>query len=140
MDCYLAGLCVFLAGAVCLGLLAVAASFTPPRPRRSRRVNALGAGCAALGCALAAAGWALTPLPLAAAVTAGVGNACFHVGGGIRILEDGSLLPETVSISKPEFLEGLLIDVLNGKLGGARRPSVCHCDYQAVLLKQIDKS
>lgn len=44
---------------------------------------------AALGCALAAAGWALTPLPLAAAVTAGVGNACFHVGGGIRILEDG---------------------------------------------------
>lgn len=52
MDCYLASLCVFLAGALCLGLLAVAASFTPPRPRRGRRVNALGAGCAALGCAL----------------------------------------------------------------------------------------
>lgn len=44
---------------------------------------------AALGCALAALGWVLTPFPTAAAVTAGVGNACFHVGGGIQTLNDG---------------------------------------------------
>lgn len=44
---------------------------------------------AALGCALAAAGWTMTPLPLAAAVVTGLGNACFHVGGGIRVLRDG---------------------------------------------------
>lgn len=56
MDYYLASLCVFLAAALCLGLLAVGASFRPPRPRRSRRINALGAGCAALGCAVGFAG------------------------------------------------------------------------------------
>lgn len=44
---------------------------------------------AALGCVLTALGWAVSPLPLAAAVTAGVGNACFHVGGGIQVLKDG---------------------------------------------------
>ena len=44
---------------------------------------------AAFGCALAALGWGLTPVPAAAAVTAGLGNACFHVGGGMQILEDG---------------------------------------------------
>lgn len=44
---------------------------------------------AALGCALAAVGWGLFPLPIVMAVTAGVGNACFHVGGGIQVLEDG---------------------------------------------------
>ena len=52
MDFYLASLCVFLAGALYLGLAAVVASFRPPRPRRSRRLNALGAACAALGCAI----------------------------------------------------------------------------------------
>ncbi|MDE5878715.1 MAG: hypothetical protein K2G99_01605, partial [Desulfovibrio sp.] len=56
MECYLASLCVFVAAALGLGLVAVAASFRPPRPRRSRRVNALGAGCAALGCAVGFAG------------------------------------------------------------------------------------
>lgn len=44
---------------------------------------------AAFGCVLAALGWGLTPVPAAAAVTAGLGNACFHVGGGMQILEDG---------------------------------------------------
>ncbi len=44
---------------------------------------------AALGCVLTALGWAVSPVPLAAAVTAGVGNACFHVGGGIQVMKDG---------------------------------------------------
>lgn len=44
---------------------------------------------AAAGCALVLAGWALAPIPIAAAVAAGVGNACFHVGGGIQALSDG---------------------------------------------------
>lgn len=44
---------------------------------------------AALGCAFAALGWLIVPLPLAAAVTAGLGNACFHVGGGVQVLHDG---------------------------------------------------
>lgn len=41
----------------------------------------------ALGCALAAAAWALGGLP--AAVTAGLGNALFHVGGGLYALNSG---------------------------------------------------
>ncbi len=44
---------------------------------------------AALGCALTALGWCVSGLGPAAAVTAGVGNACFHVGGGIQTLSDG---------------------------------------------------
>ncbi|MCI8303574.1 MAG: MFS transporter [Lawsonibacter sp.] len=52
------------------------------------RLNRNG-GAAALGCGLAALGWMLTPLPAAAAAAAGVGNACFHVGGGIQVLNDG---------------------------------------------------
>lgn len=56
MNCYLVSLCVFLLAALCLGLAAVAASFRTPRLRRSRRINALGAACAALGCAIGFAG------------------------------------------------------------------------------------
>lgn len=40
---------------------------------------------AAAGCGLTAAAF-LVPVPLAAAVTAGVGNALFHLGGGIDVL------------------------------------------------------
>lgn len=40
---------------------------------------------AAAGCLLTAAAF-LIPVPLAAAVTAGVGNALFHLGGGIDVL------------------------------------------------------
>lgn len=56
MVLYLAALCVFLCAALVLGLLAVAASLRPPRTRASRRVNALGAACAAAGCLLGLAG------------------------------------------------------------------------------------
>lgn len=41
---------------------------------------------AALGCALAALSWGLTGAPLPAASVLGIGNACFHVGGGIDVL------------------------------------------------------
>lgn len=43
---------------------------------------------AALGCVLAALGWLFAPVSLLSAVTAGLGNACFHVGGGVQILRD----------------------------------------------------
>ena len=41
---------------------------------------------AALGCVLAALAWGAAGLPVLAAVTAGVGNGCFHVGGGVDVL------------------------------------------------------
>ena len=41
---------------------------------------------AALGCVLAALGWGAAGSPALAAVTAGVGNGCFHVGAGVDVL------------------------------------------------------
>lgn len=41
---------------------------------------------AAAGCLLTAAGFALTSVPMAAAVICGLGNAAFHLGGGIDVL------------------------------------------------------
>lgn len=42
---------------------------------------------AAFGCALAALGWAFTGSPIPAAILAGVGNGCFHVGAGCDVLK-----------------------------------------------------
>lgn len=38
------------------------------------------------GCALVAAGYGLTALPMAAAIAAGVGNGLFHLGAGVDVL------------------------------------------------------
>ena len=46
-------------------------------------INYIGA---AAGCLLTAAGFALTSVPIAAAVVCGLGNAAFHLGGGIDVL------------------------------------------------------
>lgn len=43
---------------------------------------------ATAGCALVAGAFALTALPFVAAVVAGIGNALFHVGGGLDTLHD----------------------------------------------------
>ena len=42
----------------------------------------------AAGCALTALAY-LAPMPVLAAVTAGVGNALFHLGGGLDVLNAG---------------------------------------------------
>ena len=43
---------------------------------------------AASGCALVAFSFALPSVPLAAVIAAGLGNALFHVGGGVDVLND----------------------------------------------------
>lgn len=73
---------------------------------------------AALGCALAAAGWLFPALPAAAAVTAGLGNACFHVGGGIRILTDGGEKAAPLGI----FVSPGALGIYFGALPGVRLP------------------
>ncbi|MGI5884361.1 MAG: hypothetical protein ACOX83_05260 [Candidatus Spyradocola sp.] len=59
------------------------------------------AGLAALGCALVAAAFALPAAPLALALVAGVGNALFHVGGGVDVLCDsgGRVSPLGIFVS-----------------------------------------
>lgn len=73
---------------------------------------------AALGCALVTAGWGLAPLPIAAAVTAGLGNACFHVGGGVAILRDGGdrAAPLGIFVSPGAF--GIYFGTLLGRRDG----------------------
>ncbi len=41
---------------------------------------------ASIGCGLTALGFAFSPFPVASVVVAGVGNALFHVGGGVDVL------------------------------------------------------
>ena len=73
---------------------------------------------AALGCALVTAGWGLAPLPVAAAVTAGLGNACFHVGGGVAVLRDGGdrAAPLGIFVSPGAF--GIYFGTLLGRRDG----------------------
>lgn len=73
---------------------------------------------AALGCALVTAGWGLAPLPIAAAVAAGLGNACFHVGGGVQVLRDGGdrAAPLGIFVSPGAF--GIYFGTLLGRRDG----------------------
>lgn len=73
---------------------------------------------AALGCALAAAGWGLAPLHVAAAVTAGLGNACFHVGGGVKVLRDGRDRAAPLGIFVSPGALGIFFGTLLGRRDG----------------------
>jgi FSR family fosmidomycin resistance protein-like MFS transporter len=93
---------------------------------------------AVLGIALVAVSTLLVPLPLLAAVTAGVGNAIFHVGGGIASL---NLAPGKAALPgiyvAPGAL-GLMIGTLVGKSGGfVAWPFILLLVGSAVLILRI---
>ena len=69
---------------------------------------------AAAGCALVALAYAV-PLPLAAAVTAGVGNALFHLGGGIDTLNTGLHRSAALGIFVSPGAVGLFLGTLWGR-------------------------
>lgn len=69
---------------------------------------------AAAGCALAALAY-LVPLPLPAAVTAGVGNALFHLGGGIDVLNRSERRAAALGIFVSPGALGLYVGILWGK-------------------------
>ena len=69
---------------------------------------------AAAGCALVALAYAV-PLPLAAAVTAGVGNALFHLGGGIDTLNTGLDRSAALGIFVSPGAVGLFLGTLWGR-------------------------
>lgn len=73
---------------------------------------------AALGCGLVTAGWVFAPLPAAAAVTAGLGNACFHVGGGVAILRDGGDRAAPLGIFVFPGAFGIYLGTLLGRRDG----------------------
>lgn len=72
---------------------------------------------AAGGCALVAAAY-LVPLPVGAAVTAGVGNALFHLGGGIDVLNKSGKHAWALGIFVSPGALGLFIGTLWGRSAG----------------------
>ena len=77
------------------------------------RLNRNGA-VAASGCGLVALAY-LFPLPVLAAVTAGVGNALFHLGGGIDVLSESRERAWALGIFVSPGALGLFIGTLWGK-------------------------
>ena len=71
---------------------------------------------AAVGCSLTAAAF-LVPLALPAAVVAGVGNALFHLGGGIDVLNAGERKAAALGVFVSPGAVGLYVGTLWG--GGA---------------------
>ncbi len=69
---------------------------------------------AAVGCALTALAY-LLPLPLPAAVTAGVGNALFHLGGGIDVLNRSEERAWALGIFVSPGALGLFLGTLWGR-------------------------
>lgn len=68
---------------------------------------------AAAGCLLTAGAF-LVPIPLAAAVTAGVGNALFHLGGGIDVLNASEKRAAALGVFVSPGAVGLYIGTLWG--------------------------
>lgn len=72
---------------------------------------------AALGCVLAAGGWLMTGIPLPAAAIAGVGNGCFHVGGGIDVLNRSGTKAAALGIFVSPGAFGIYFGTALGKAG-----------------------
>ena len=79
--------------------------------------NSLVAGT---GCILVLAGWLTSSVALLAAVLAGVGNACFHVGGGIDILNESTRRSAALGVFVSPGAFGIYIGTVLGKSGDVR--------------------
>lgn len=78
-------------------------------------------GCvAAAGCALTALAW-LSPLPVLTALAAGTGNALFHLGGGIDVLNRSEERAAALGVFISPGAVGLFLGKLWGKAPGAAR-------------------
>ena len=71
---------------------------------------------AILGCGLVAISYGITPIPLLCGVIAGLGNAFFHIGGGIEVLNisDKKCTPLGIFVSPGAF--GIYAGTILGKL------------------------
>lgn len=72
---------------------------------------------ACLGCLLVALGWWASGVSLAAAILAGVGNACFHVGGGIDVLNASRERSAALGVFVSPGAFGIYFGTLLGKSG-----------------------
>ncbi|MCL1794137.1 MAG: hypothetical protein FWG34_09725 [Oscillospiraceae bacterium] len=76
---------------------------------------------AAAGCIFAGAAYALWRLPMAAAATAGIGNAMFHIGGGLEVLNMSEKKSAALGVFVSPGTFGIYFGTLLGK-GGALSP------------------
>lgn len=72
---------------------------------------------ASLGCLLVALSWGAAESPAAAAVMAGVGNACFHVGGGIDVLNTSGRRGGALGVFVSPGAFGIYVGTLLGRAG-----------------------
>lgn len=72
---------------------------------------------ATLGCALTALSWGMTGLPVLAAIIAGVGNACFHVGGGVDVLNSSEKRSAALGVFVSPGAFGIFFGTVLGKSG-----------------------
>ena len=72
---------------------------------------------AALGCALTALGWGASRLPVLAAVIAGVGNGCFHVGAGVDVLNISEKKSAALGVFVSPGAFGIYLGTMLGKSG-----------------------
>ena len=72
---------------------------------------------AAIGCALAAIGWGLSGFPLLCAAVAGTGNGCFHVGGGVDVLNMSETRSAALGIFVSPGAFGVYLGTLLGRSG-----------------------
>ncbi len=70
---------------------------------------------AAIGCGLTGLACAMTGVPLAAAIVAGLGNALFHVGGGVDVLNDTGKKAAALGVYVSPGAAGLFVGNLLGK-------------------------
>lgn len=76
--------------------------------------NSLVAGS---GCVLVLLGWLTSPVPLVSAVLAGIGNACFHIGGGIDVLNESTHRSAALGVFVSPGAFGIYFGTLLGKTG-----------------------
>jgi hypothetical protein len=88
---------------------------------------------AAFGCAVVGIGTVFAPLPVAAAIIMGIGNSCFHIGGGVSVLR--SVIKNKAS-SAGIFVSagavGLAFGIVLGKV--LFSPIVCICIMAAGII------
>ena len=79
------------------------------------RQNAL---LAVSGCTLIMAAYWLVPLPMAAVITAGIGNSLFHLGGGIDVLNISEEKSGALGVFVSPGAFGIYFGTMLGKSGG----------------------
>ena len=105
--------------------------------------------CAALGCLLAALAFGGGNFPVLCAVTAGIGNGLFHVGGGIDVLNISGDKSSALGIFVSPGALGIYLGTVMGRQGSIQEltiisillaSAICICAIQYIPLRSFHSS